>query len=61
MLFTALLLLILNVYPVLVTRDMVIGSKQDSMQSQGLVISSSLSALTPSRGRPWRRSWGFWT
>ena len=45
MLFTALLLLILNVYPVLVTRDTVIDAKRSSMQSQGLVISSSLSAL----------------
>ena len=43
--FTALLLLILNVYPVLVTRDMVFDAKKSTMQSQGLVISSSLSAL----------------
>ena len=44
-LFTALLLLILNVYPVLVTRDMVFDTKKSTMQAQGLVISSSLSAL----------------
>ncbi len=44
-LFTAVLLLILNVYPVLVSRDMVIDTKQSAMQSQCLVITSSLSAL----------------
>ncbi|MGM9615098.1 MAG: sensor histidine kinase [Oscillospiraceae bacterium] len=44
-LFTALLLVILNVYPVLVTRDIVFDTKKSSMQSQGLVISSSLAAL----------------
>ena len=44
-LFTAMLLVILNVYPVLVSRDMVIDTKKNEMQSQGLVISSSLSAL----------------
>ncbi len=44
-LFTALLLIILNVYPVLVTRDTVFESKKSSMQSQGLVIANSLAAL----------------
>ena len=39
------LLVILNVYPVLVSRDMVFDTKKSAMQSQGLVISSSLSAL----------------
>jgi signal transduction histidine kinase len=44
-LFTALLLLILNVYPILVSRDMVFATKKSAMESQALVISSSLSAL----------------
>ena len=43
--FTALLLLLINVYPVLVTRDLVFETKKSALQSQGLVISSSLSAL----------------
>ena len=45
LLFTALLLVILNVYPVRVSRDMVISTKKSAMQSQNLVITSSLSAL----------------
>ncbi len=44
-LFTAVLLVFLNVYPIIVSRDMVIFTKQSTMQSQGSVISSSLSAL----------------
>ena len=44
-LFTAVLLLILNVYPVLVSRDMVVDTKKSAMQSQSLLIASSLSAL----------------
>ena len=45
LLFTALLLLILNVYPVRVSRDMVFATKKSATQSQNLVIASSLSAL----------------
>lgn len=45
LLFTALLLLILNVYPVRVSRDMVFSTKKSAMQSQNQVIASSLSAL----------------
>lgn len=37
--------MLLNVYPIMVTRDMVISTKQSALQSQGSVISSSLSAL----------------
>ena len=44
-LFTVVLLLILNIYPILVSRDMVIATKESSMKSQTAVISSSLSAL----------------
>ena len=44
-LFTVVLLLILNIYPILVSRDMVIATKESSMRSQSSVISSSLSAL----------------
>ncbi len=44
-LFTAVLLLVLNTYPVLVTRDIVIARTRSALQSQGSVISSSLSAL----------------
>ncbi|MCD8008889.1 MAG: HAMP domain-containing histidine kinase [Clostridiales bacterium] len=44
-LFTAALLLLLNIYPVMVSRDMVITTKQSTLQSQGSVISSSLAAL----------------
>ena len=44
-LFTAALLLFVNIYPILVSRDMVISAKQSALQSQGSVISSSLSAL----------------
>ena len=44
-LFTALLLVILNVYPINVSRDMVFSTKKSAMQSQNLVITSSLAAL----------------
>ncbi len=44
-LFTAGLLLVMNIYPVLVSRDMVIARSKSTLQSQGSVISSSLSAL----------------
>lgn len=44
-LFTVVLLLVLNIYPILVSRDMVIATKESSMKSQIAVISSSLSAL----------------
>ncbi|MCC8358094.1 MAG: HAMP domain-containing protein [Oscillospiraceae bacterium] len=44
-LFTAALLILLNVYPIIVSRDTVVTTKQSAMQSQGSVISSSLSAL----------------
>ena len=44
-LFTAALLVFVNIYPILVSRDMVIATKQSALQSQGSVISSSLSAL----------------
>lgn len=39
------LLLILNVYPILVSRDMVFATKESALDSQSAVISSSLSAL----------------
>lgn len=44
-LFTAALLVFVNIYPILVSRDMVIDAKRGALQSQGSVISSSLSAL----------------
>ncbi len=44
-LFIFVLLLILNVYPILVSRDMVFATKESAMDSQSAVISSSLSAL----------------
>ncbi len=44
-LFTAALLLFLNVYPIQVSRDRVFAAKRTALQSQGSVISSSLSAL----------------
>ena len=44
-LFTAALLLFVNIYPILTSRDMVYATKQSALQSQGSVISSSLSAL----------------
>lgn len=44
-LFTLTLLLILNIYPILVSRDMVFATKESAMTSRSSVISSSLSAL----------------
>ncbi len=44
-LFTAALLVFVNIYPILVSRDMVIDAKRSALQSQGSVISSSLAAL----------------
>ncbi len=44
-LFTAALLLFMNIYPIYVSRDMVFATKRSALQSQGSVISSSLSAL----------------
>ena len=44
-LFTLAMMLFLNTYPVFVSRDMVFATKQGALQSQGSVISSSLSAL----------------
>lgn len=44
-LFTAALLLFVNIYPILASRDMVYATKQSALQGQGSVISSSLSAL----------------
>ncbi len=35
----------MNIYPILVSRDMVYATKQSALQSQGSLISSSLSAL----------------
>lgn len=43
--FTFILILILNIYPILVSRDMVFSTKESSMTAQSSVISSSLSAL----------------
>ncbi|HHU22824.1 MAG TPA: HAMP domain-containing histidine kinase [Clostridiales bacterium] len=43
--FIALLLILLNTYPLMVSRDLVFTSKQKTLQSQAMVISSSLSAL----------------
>ncbi len=43
--FTVILILILNVYPILVSRDMVFSTKESAMTAQSSVISSSLSAL----------------
>ena len=43
--FALLLLAILNYYPVRANRDMVFSTKKSSLQSQNLVITSSLSAL----------------
>ncbi len=40
-------MLFLNIYPVYVSRDMVFATKRGALQSQGSVISSSLSALEP--------------
>ena len=39
------LLVMLNTYPLIMSRDLVFSSKQSSMQSQASVVSSSLSAL----------------
>ena len=39
------LLLVLNIYPIMVSRDTVIATKESAMDSQSAVISSSLSAL----------------
>ena len=44
-LFTFILILILNIYPILVSRDMVFATKESAMTAQSSVISSSLSAL----------------
>ncbi len=44
-LFTVVLLLILNIYPILVSRDTVFATKESAIRSQSAVISSSLSAL----------------
>lgn len=44
-LFTFILILILNIYPILVSRDMVFATKESAMSSQSSVIASSLSAL----------------
>ena len=44
-LFIYVLLLILNIYPILVSRDMVFATKESAMDSQRAVISSSLAAL----------------
>lgn len=43
--FIALLLVLLNTYPLMVSRDLVFTSKQKTLQSQATVIASSLSAL----------------
>ena len=44
-LFTLAMMLFLNTYPIFVSRDMVFATKRGALQSQGSVISSSLSAL----------------
>jgi len=44
-LLLAVLLVILNTYPVIASRDLVLRSKKSAMQSQAAVMSSSLSAL----------------
>ncbi len=44
-LFTAALLLGVNTYPIMSSRDMVYAAKKTALQSQGSVVSSSLSAL----------------
>ena len=43
--FNFILILILNIYPIMVSRDMVFATKESAMTSQSSVISSSLSAL----------------
>ena len=43
--FIALLLIFLNTYPLLASRDLVFSSKQSSLQSQASVAAASLSAL----------------
>ena len=43
--FTFILILILNIYPILVSRDMAFATKESAMTAQSSVISSSLSAL----------------
>ena len=43
--FIAALLIFLNTYPLLATRDLVFSTKQSSLQSQAAVVSSSLGAL----------------
>ena len=43
--FIALLLVFLNTYPLLASRDLVFSSKQSSLQSQASVAAASLSAL----------------
>ena len=46
-LLIAVLLVLMNTYPVLASRDLVLRSKKSAMQSQAAVMSSSLSALEP--------------
>ena len=44
-LFTAAVLLFVNIYPILSSRDMVYATKKSALQGQGSVISGALSAL----------------